>query len=162
MQKAAFAGSFDPPTFGHLDIVERAARLCGELTVVVADNLQKQPLFSAEERAALLRSLVSLPNVTVAVCPPATLLVDFLKTRNIHNVVRGIRSERDFAYEADMARINTRYYPELETIFLPARPELEVLSSSVVRQLALCHASISCFVPEAVAAALHEKISISL
>jgi pantetheine-phosphate adenylyltransferase len=158
MRKAAFAGSFDPPTYGHLDIIERAARLFNGLTVVVADNTDKKCLFSLDERKALLEELArETPGVHAALCPPRTLLAPFLAEMGINVLVRGLRRGADFEYEADMARINSVYNSELETVFIAARPALEFISSSAVRTLLLYNAGVSRFVPEAVNAAISRK-----
>lgn len=159
MRKAVYAGSFDPPTRGHLDIIRRARRLCDELIVLVTENRAKTPFFLLEERRALLQNILSDDDgARVEICPPETLLADFLKKRDINIVVRGVRNERDFSYEADMARINQMYYPEAETIFLSAQTLLSTVSSSAVRELALYHADISAFVPGVVARAIAKKL----
>ncbi|MDR2521371.1 MAG: pantetheine-phosphate adenylyltransferase, partial [Spirochaetaceae bacterium] len=134
MIKAAFPGSFDPPTLGHLDIVERASALFDELVLFVADNHGKHCLFSPEERVRLLSALAAgLPNVQVRRC--STLVTDAMRAEGIGVLVRGIRGERDFSFEFDMARWNRLLAPEIETVVLFPRAPFEIVSSSAVREL---------------------------
>ena len=110
MMKAAFPGSFDPPTSGHINIIKRAASIFQELTVVVAENKQKKYLFSAEERASMIRQLVSgLGNVSVVVWD--RLIVDFLKSKDIKLLVRGVRGLEDFSYEFELSMMNKTLDP---------------------------------------------------
>jgi len=134
--KAIFAGSFDPPTCGHEDIILRAASLFDTLYVVVAENGAKMPFFSMEERIRLLTEIAKshqLSNVIVA--RAEGLLVSFAREHGCLVLVRSIRNSRDLMYEQNMASMNRRLDPEIDTVFLPARHELADISSSAVREL---------------------------
>jgi pantetheine-phosphate adenylyltransferase len=156
MQKAAFPGSFDPPTLGHINIIERASRVFDELVVVVAENRQKSYLFQADERVALIRELTApWANVSVAICDH--LIVDFLRKRDIRLVVRGVRGVNDFAYEFELSMMNKALAADVETVFMTTDPAYFVLRSSTIKELASFHGDISTMVPPPVAAALREK-----
>jgi len=156
MLKAAFPGSFDPPTLGHIDIIHRAAALFDELVVIVAENRQKKYLFSADERAAMMRELVAdRENVSVSVCD--TLIVDFLKKKDIKLLIRGVRGVDDFSYEFEISMMNKALDPGIETIFMTTDPRYFVLRSSAIKELASFHGNISGMVPALVAEALKGK-----
>ncbi len=156
MLRAAFPGSFDPPTFGHLNVVERASSIFDELLIVVAVNRQKEYLFSPEERMEVMRDLVRpWPNVKVALCE--TLIVDFLHERDIRVLVRGVRGVTDFTYEFDLSMMNKSLNPSIETIFMTTDPRYFVLRSSAIKELASFGGDISAMVPERVAAMLKAK-----
>lgn len=156
--KAAFPGSFDPPTSGHINIIKRAASIFQELTVVVAENKQKKYLFSAEERASMIRQLVSgLGNVSVVVWD--RLIVDFLKSKDIKLLVRGVRGLEDFSYEFELSMMNKTLDPEIETIFMTTDPEYFVIRSSSIKELAFFNGNLRGMVPPLVAKALKEKYS---
>jgi len=154
--KAAFPGSFDPPTLGHLNIIQRAAGIFDELLVVVAENRQKKYLFSAEERAGMLRQLNDkLKNVTVAICD--SLIVEFLEKQDINLLVRGVRGTEDFSYEFEISMMNKALNSGIETIFMTTDPEYFVLRSSTIKELASFHGNVAGMVPPLVAQALKEK-----
>jgi pantetheine-phosphate adenylyltransferase len=154
--RAAFPGSFDPPTFGHIDIIERSRAIFDELLVVIAENKQKRYLFSAEERRAMMMEMVKKwENVKVMLC--GTLIVDLLKQQNIKIMVRGVRNVPDFSYESELSMMNKALSPEIETIFMMTRPEYLVLRSSSVRELAAFNGDLSALVPPIVADALYKK-----
>jgi pantetheine-phosphate adenylyltransferase len=156
MLKAAFPGSFDPPTLGHLNIIQRAASIFDELLVIVAENRQKKYLFSAEERVSMVRGLVKdRNNVSVAVCD--TLIVDFLQQQGIRLLVRGVRGLDDFSYEFELSMMNKALDPRIETLFMTTDPEYFVLRSSSIKELASFHGNISGMVPPLVAEALKLK-----
>jgi pantetheine-phosphate adenylyltransferase len=156
MLKAAFPGSFDPPTLGHLDIIRRAAALFGELVVVVAENRQKNCLFSAPERVSLIRELTGdLENVSVEVCD--SLIVDYLQKKGIRILIRGVRGANDFSYEFELSMMNKALDRRIETIFMTTDPEYFVLRSSSIKELASFQGDISGMVPPPVAAALRAK-----
>jgi pantetheine-phosphate adenylyltransferase len=156
MLKAAFPGSFDPPTLGHLNIVQRAAALFDELVVVVAENHQKKYLFSAEERVYMIQELVKdRKNVVVETCD--SLIVDFLGQRDIRLLVRGVRGLDDFSYEFELSMMNKALNPRIETIFMTTDPEYFVLRSSSIKELASFHGNTSGMVPPMVAEALKAK-----
>jgi pantetheine-phosphate adenylyltransferase len=156
MLKAAFPGSFDPPTLGHLNIIRRVADIFDELVVVVAENRQKKYLFSAEERISMIRELISdRKNVTVELCD--SLIVNFLQERNISLLVRGVRGVDDFSYEFELSMMNKALDPRIETIFMTTDPEYFVLRSSSIKELASFHGNVSGMVPPLVAEALAKK-----
>jgi len=157
MLKAAFPGSFDPPTNGHLHIIERAAALFDEVLVVVADNRHKGGgLFTVEERLALLEELVK-PFCRVSVARCDTLVVRFLKERKIPLMIRGIRAVQDFPAELELALMNRALEPGVETFFIPADPAYSLLRSSGIKELASFHEDLSAWVPPAVARALNSR-----
>jgi len=154
--KAAFPGSFDPPTSGHINIINRAASIFQELIVVVAVNKQKKYLFSAEERVSMLKELVKdKENVTVEICD--SLIVDFLQKNDVKLLVRGLRGLEDFSYEFELSMMNRTLDPGIETIFLTTDPEFFVIRSSSIRELASFGGNVSGMVPPLVAKALKDK-----
>ena len=156
MLKAAFPGSFDPPTLGHLNIIRRAAALFDELVVVVAENRQKTYLFSAEERISMLKELAAdRENVSVTVCD--SLIVDFLHKKDIKLLVRGVRGIDDFSYEFELSMMNKALDSQIETIFMTTDPEYFVLRSSAIKELASFNGNVSGMVPSLVAEALKQK-----
>jgi len=159
MMKAAFPGSFDPPTLGHLNIVERAAAIFDQLLVVVAENKQKKYLFSAEERADMMRQLAEgYPNVSVTICD--SLIVDFLKDEDIKLLVRGVRGMDDFSYEFELSMVYKALDPSVETLFMTTDPEYFVLRSSSIKEIAAFKGNVSEMVPPLVAEALGKKYKI--
>lgn len=145
MQKVLFPGSFDPFTLGHADIVQRALGLFDEVVVAVGYNEQKKGWMPVEERVEAIRRLYK-DEPRVAVESYMGLTVDFAKERGITAIVRGVRTTADFEYEMQMADVNRRL-AGIETVLLPASPELASLSSSVVRELAHFGHDISAFLP---------------
>jgi len=156
MLKAAFPGSFDPPTLGHLDIIQRAAGIFDELLVVVAENRQKKYLFSAEERAAMIRRLVGdRANVSVTICD--SLIVDFVRKQGIKLLIRGLRGMEDFSYEFEVSMMYKALDASVETVFMTTDPKYLVLRSSSIKEIASFQGNISGMVPPLVAEALREK-----
>ena len=156
MRRAAFPGSFDPPTLGHLNIIGRAAGLFDHLLVVVAENRLKSYLFSAEERAAMLRRLSEgYRNVEVTVCD--SLIVDFLRKRDVRLLVRGVRGMEDFSYEFELSMGYKALDPGMETIFMTTDPEFFTLRSSLIKEVASFGGNVGGMVPPSVARALAEK-----
>lgn len=142
-----YPGSFDPVTVGHLDVIERAARLFDRVIVAVMHNPAKRGCFTVEERTALIRrSAAGLDNVTVDAWDG--LLVDYVRKTGACAVVRGLRAVSDFENEMVMAQVNAQLLPGMETVFLMTKPEHGCVSSSVVREAASFGADISAFVPE--------------
>ena len=153
MKRAVTPGTFDPITYGHLDIITRAAQLVDEIVVAVAASPSKMPLFSLEERADLARQATShLKNVRVE--PFDGLLVDFARKQDAQVLVKGLRAITDFEYEFQMAALNYQLANELETVFIMSPPQYMYLSSSIVRELARLQSSVDKFVPPCVADAL--------
>ena len=147
MLRAIYPGSFDPVTFGHIDIIERAARISDELIVGVLQNKAKTPLFSVEERVIMLREVTKhLKNVKII--PFEGLLIEFAKQMDAKVIIRGLRAVTDFEYEIQMSQTNHKLNPNIETLFMTTSLEYSFLSSSTVRELASFGGDISQFVPE--------------
>jgi pantetheine-phosphate adenylyltransferase len=156
MKKAIYPGSFDPVTFGHLDIIKRSSRLFDEIVVAVLNNSAKNSLFSANERVTMIRDLVKeYPNVTVISFEG--LLVDFAKEIDANIVIRGLRAVTDFEYELQIAQVNHVENSDLETIFLTTSLNYSYLSSSVVREFASHGGDITKFVPKEIIPFIMEK-----
>ncbi|HET9134476.1 MAG TPA: pantetheine-phosphate adenylyltransferase [Gemmatimonadales bacterium] len=156
MRIAIYPGSFDPPTRGHEDLVRRALGMVDRLIVAVAINPAKQPLFSVEERLALLQTAIG-DDPRVELASFHGLLADFAKERHATMVMRGLRAVSDFEYEFQLAMMNRRLHGTLETVFLVPAVELTYLSSSLVRTAARFGGNIEGLVHPAVAEALKEK-----
>ena len=153
-----YPGTFDPMTKGHEDLVRRAARLFPELIVAVARSHGKNPLFSPEERVAIAReSLADLTNVTVVGFDG--LLVDFLRANGARILLRGLRAASDFEYEFQMAGMNRRLYPEIETVFLTPADEYMFISGTMVREIARLGGDVSRFVTPAALHYLQRRLS---
>ncbi len=158
MPTAIVPGTFDPVTNGHLDIISRAAGMFDTVQVAVVANLSKKPVFSAEERIALLaESCSDLPNVTIASF--SGLLVDYVRQCGAKVIVRGLRAVTDFEYELQMAHINRRLCPEAETVFMMTATEYSYLSSSIVKEIALLGGPVEGLVPENVRQRLTERLN---
>ena len=157
MKVAIYPGSFDPVTFGHLDVIRRAASMFDELTVSVLNNTQKTPLFSVEERVRILEEATKeLPNVKVDSF--SGLLINYAREKDVHIAIRGLRAITDFEYELQIAQTNRKLSNgELDTIFLTTRLEYAYLSSSSVKEIAEFHGDISQCVPDFVAKLVYEK-----
>ena len=156
MRKVVYPGTFDPITNGHIDLVERACRLFDRVIVAVASSDRKNPLFTLEERVALACvTLAHLPNVEV--CGFNILLVDFVRQKNAHSVLRGLRAVSDFEYEFQLANMNRALAPDMESLFLTPAEHLSYISSSIVREIGFLGGDIGKFVAPPVEAALKEK-----
>ena len=146
---AVYPGSFDPVTYGHTDVIERAASRFDHVIVACLRNATKAPVFALDERLALLNEVTAeLPNVEVAAFEG--LLVDFCRERNVRLIVKGLRAVSDFEYELQMAQMNSRL-GDVETLFLTTSPVYSFLSSSLVKEVARFGGDVSDFVPPAVA-----------
>lgn len=146
---AIYPGTFDPVTNGHLDLIARASRLYRQVIVAVAVSKGKNPLFSLDERVALIREVASeFPNVTVIGFD--TLLVDCARKHHASVIIRGLRAVSDFEYEFQLAGMNRRLNPDIETVFLTPAEQYEFISSSMIREIAQLHGDVSSFVPEPV------------
>ena len=152
-------GTFDPVTFGHLDVINRASGMFDEVVVAVVNLPWRKgaTLFSADERVAFLRNATSsLPNISVETF--STLLVDFARERGATAIVKGLRAISDFEYELEMNQLNRRQAPEIESIYLMASPKYSFISSSGVKELATFGGEIDDLVTEEVARALKERL----
>ena len=157
MAKAIYPGTFDPPTNGHIDIVERAAKAVDFLTVAVVELSSKSPLFSVDERVAMFaESVAHLPNVSVQLY--SGLTVDFARDLGASVIVRGLRITSDFEYESEMALMNRRMAEDVETICLFSSLEFQILSSSRVKEVAALGADVSDLVPQNVWGPLVERL----
>lgn len=157
MLRAIYPGSFDPVTYGHMDIIRRSSNITDELIVGVLNNNAKMPLFSVEERVKMLKEVTSsLTNVTIV--PFDGLLVDFARQMKADFIIRGLRAITDFEYELQMSQTNHKLEPNVETIFLTTNIKYSYLSSTTVKEIAAFGGDISQFVPEVVAEELKNKM----
>ena len=156
MVKAVFAGSFDPPTNGHLDIIKRASGLFESVDVVVSVNPDKKTMFTEEERVAFLKELIK-PFNNVSVHSYKGIVVNYAKEVGAKVLVRGVRSANDFGYEFELALMNQNLNPDIETVFLQSKEKYAIVKSSSIKQLAQFGGDISRMVPDIVAQALSNK-----
>jgi pantetheine-phosphate adenylyltransferase len=156
--KALYPGTFDPPTNGHVDLIQRGSKLFGHLTVAVLNNPEKNPLFSVEERIEMLReSTVAMPNVSVAAFDG--LMVDFARQEGASAVLRGIRAISDYEYEFQMALMNRRLAPEIETVFLQPAGRYSFVSSRMLKEVFRFGGDVSGLVPPNVLRRLRGRIN---
>ena len=159
MKKAIYPGSFDPLTLGHLDIIERSARIVDELVVGVLNNSAKNSLFSLDERVSMIKEMTdSMPNVTVTSFNG--LLVDYMREIDATIIVRGLRAVTDFEYELQIAQTNHVENPEVETIFLTTSLQYSYLSSTIVKEFASYGGDLSKFVPARFIYRIYDKYQI--
>jgi len=142
---AVYPGSFDPATYGHLDIITRSAEIFDKLIVAVISNPNKKSLFSISERVRILKNTVKEKNVEILSFEG--LLVNFMKKKNAKIILRGLRAVSDFEYEFQMALTNRKLHPEIETVFLTPAEKWTYISSSLVKEIASLGGNIKCFVP---------------
>jgi pantetheine-phosphate adenylyltransferase len=155
---ALYAGTFDPVTYGHIDVVRRAAALFDKVIVGVSVNPRKAPLFSKEERAEMLREACQqFPNVEVALVPG--LVVEFARQAGAEVIVRGLRAVSDFEFELQMASTNRELAPEVETIFFTPAPQYHYVSASIVAEIASFGGDVREFVPPNVVRRLKEVLA---
>jgi pantetheine-phosphate adenylyltransferase len=156
---AVCPGSFDPVTYGHLDIIKRGAKVFEHVYIVVLNNRNKNPLFSVDERMDLLREVsYDVPNVEVDSF--TGLLVDYVQSKNAKVILRGLRAISDFEYEMQITSTNKKLVEEIDTFFMMTNNQYSFLSSSIVKEVAKYHGSISDFVPEPVEKALKAKYAV--
>jgi pantetheine-phosphate adenylyltransferase len=155
--KVIYPGSFDPVTFGHLDIIERCAKKFDKVIVAVLNNSSKKGVFTLDERMELLREVVKdYPNVEIDTF--SGLLTEYANEKECTTMVRGLRAVSDFEYEMQMALVNRKLYDEIETLFMVSSGKYAYLSSSIVKEVAMFGGDISCFVPKIVEEALKNKL----
>ncbi|HED15568.1 MAG TPA: pantetheine-phosphate adenylyltransferase [Gammaproteobacteria bacterium] len=157
MVTAVYPGTFDPITNGHSDLVQRAAKLFGHVIVAVAMNPGKQPVFNTDERVELATQvLADIDGVTV--CSFNSLLVDLVREHDAQVILRGLRAVSDFDYEFQLAGMNRRLAPEIETLFLTPAEHYSYISSSLVREIAALNGDVGPFVHDSVRAALNSRM----
>jgi pantetheine-phosphate adenylyltransferase len=159
-----YAGSFDPITLGHLDIIERALRFCDALDIAVGINGAKSSLFSTDERLRLIdRSLIERFSISnyqrMRAVSFSNLLVEYARSVSANFIIRGIRNSADFEYEANLANINAALAPEIETVFLNTKPHLAMVSSSAAKEIARLGGDVGSFVLPLVAQKMRDKIT---
>ncbi|MCE2999802.1 MAG: pantetheine-phosphate adenylyltransferase [Betaproteobacteria bacterium] len=155
--KAVYPGTFDPMTLGHEDLVRRSARLFGHVVLAVADSRTKKPLFTLAERIDMAReALADLKNVSVEGF--SGLLMDFVQQHDARVVLRGVRAVSDFDYEFQLAGMNRKLYPEVETVFMTPGEEYMFLSATLVREISVMGGDVSQFVSPVIAQRLKQKI----
>ena len=158
MKKALYPGTFDPVTLGHLDVIERSAKLYDEVIVAILENVSKSTLFTTEERKAMIEKEVAhLPNVKVVIGHGLT--VHFAKEMGCSVMIRGIRATSDYEYEVSIATANMMLDKNIETIFLLSQPQYSSVASSIVKEIARFRGDVSSFVTENVQKQLKEKLS---
>lgn len=156
MIHAVYPGSFDPVTYGHLDIIRRGVKIFDKVTVAVLINPNKEPLFTVEERVELIKkATIDIPNVEIDSFHG--LLVDYMRQKSANTIIKGLRAVSDFEYELQMASINRKLDENIETFFMMTNNRYSYLSSSIVRDVARHHGQVSDLVPPIVEAALRDK-----
>lgn len=153
---AVYPGSFDPITYGHLDIIKRGLTIFDEIIVAVASNSQKNSLFSTEERVELIRDVLK-DEVRVTVDTFKGLLIDYVSSRGAHVIIRGLRAISDFEYEFQIAQMNSSIGRQIETLFMMTSLQYGYLSSSIVKEVCSLNGDIDMFVPTEVKVALKQK-----
>lgn len=156
MSIALFPGSFDPPTYGHLNVIERASRLFDKIDVVISENPGKNCLFTSDERLVMMKTLVE-PYANVSVHIWDKLIVEYAKQAGAKVLIRGIRNVNDFSYEFDLSLMNHNLNANIETLFIPTEPRYVIVKSSSIKELAQFGGDISGMVPPVVCEAVREK-----
>ena len=157
---AMLPGSFDPPTIGHVDIIERCAALYDKIYVVIADNINKKTLFSAQERKEMFREILKEhKNIEIEIW--SGLVVDFAEKFDVGVIVRGVRAMNDFGYELELAMTYKQMLPEVEVLFIPTDPKYFLIRSSSIKEMAVFGADISKMVPKTVLDAVNNKLNTS-
>ncbi|MBQ7644857.1 MAG: pantetheine-phosphate adenylyltransferase [Spirochaetales bacterium] len=157
---AMLPGSFDPPTIGHVDIIERCAALYDKIYVVIADNINKKTLFSAQERKEMFREILKgHKNIEIEIW--SGLVVDFAEKFDVGVIVRGVRAMNDFGYELELAMTYKQMLPEVEVLFIPTDPKYFLIRSSSIKEMAVFGADISKMVPKTVLDAVNDKLNAS-
>jgi pantetheine-phosphate adenylyltransferase len=158
MRVGVYAGTFDPITHGHLSVIERAAQLFDRVIVLIAVNPEKQPLFTADERAHMIRAITrASSNVECAMT--AGYVVDFARSQGARHLVRGVRSATDVESEIALANANHALAPEIETVFIPAHPALSEVSSSALKALVRRGADVSAYCPREIVELLESRLA---
>jgi pantetheine-phosphate adenylyltransferase len=158
VKTAIYPGSFDPLTFGHIDVVERSARLFDRVIMAIITNPQKAPLFTVEERLTMIQEAVLTRFANVEADVFHGLLMDYARGRQAHVIVRGIRAVTDYEYEFQMALMNRRLEPRIETVFMMPAESYSYVSSRLIKEIAGLGGSVEGLVPESVRAGLKQKL----
>jgi pantetheine-phosphate adenylyltransferase len=158
MRTGVYPGTFDPITRGHMDIIRRAAHLVDRLVIGVTTNPSKSPMFTLDERLAMVRAETAGLAGDIAIVSFDSLLMDFAEREGASMIVRGLRAVADFEYEFQMAGMNQQLNPDIETVFLMADVSLQPIASRLVKEIALYGGDVSRFVPPAVAALVRERV----
>ena len=156
-QKAIYPGSFDPITYGHIDLIKRAQDIFPDLIVAVAHNPHKKPLFSVKERVQMLKEATK-EFKGIVVDDFDGLVIEYARKNKVHVLIRGLRMISDFEYEFQMALTNRKFAPDIETIFLMPQESYSYISSKLLKEAASLGADLSCFVPDYVEQALKKKL----
>jgi len=141
-----YPGTFDPITNGHLDIIKRALNIVDRLVIAIADDMPKTPIFSLDERVEMVNSDIKKMSGRINVLPFGGLLIDFAKEQGVSVIIRGLRAVSDYEYELQLASMNSKMAPDLETVFLPASENTQFIASSVVKEVARLKGDVSQFV----------------
>ncbi|MBV0899709.1 MAG: pantetheine-phosphate adenylyltransferase [Wolbachia endosymbiont of Fragariocoptes setiger] len=145
-----YPGTFDPITFGHIDIIKRACKLVDRLIIGVAENRNKDATFDIKSRTEMVKNEINELKFNTEVIPFNGLLIDFAKEKKASVIIRGLRAVSDFDYEFQMSWVNYKLFPGVETIFLPASEDTQFISSSFVKEIARLNGDVSRFVPQVV------------
>lgn len=157
MTIAIYPGSFDPVTIGHVDIIERTSQMFDHVYVVIMKNANKKCLFSETERQTMIQTVCrTFPNVTVEIGEGLT--AEYAKKKQAKVVIRGLRALMDFEYELQIAHVNSYVAPTIETLFLATKPAFSYISSSIVKELAFCHADLSGLLPQSIIDQVKAKV----
>ena len=157
MRTAVYPGTFDPVTNGHLDIIERSLKLFDKVYVLVGDNPQKEPTFTAKERVEMLKYALKGHNHRIEVEHFDGLLLNYVKKKKSNVIIRGLRAISDFEFEFQRAQFNREFSKDIDTIFIMTKDDYAFLSSSIIKEIAMFHGSVKGFVPEIVGKKLKEK-----
>ncbi len=156
MRIFVYPGSFDPVTYGHLDIIDRAAKICDKLIVAVLENRSKTPVFTVEERVSFLKDVLE-DRADIEIATFSGLLVDFMKEKKATTIIKGLRAVSDFEYEFQMALLNKNLDSDIETLFMMTNIKYSYLSSSAVRELAGHGGNIKDLVPDIIIDRIYKK-----
>ena len=160
MRTGVYPGTFDPITLGHMDIIRRAAHLVDRLVIGVTTNPSKSPMFTVEERLAMVRrETAGLPG-DIRIVSFDSLLMDFAEREGATMIIRGLRAVADFEYEFQMAGMNQQLNDDIETVFLMADVSLQPIASRLVKEIAIYGGDVSSFVPQAVAGEIRERVEL--
>ena len=153
---AVYPGTFDPITLGHIDIINRASKIFGKITVAIAHHNNKDSIFSAQERTKMVNMALQEFGLNANAVMFEGLLVDFMQENNANVIVRGLRASADFEYEFQMSCMNSRLNASIETVFLPAKDDMHFISSKMIKSVASIGGDVSQFVPKCIAPILRE------